>query len=115
MRYGHGPGGIVGITLNEHALCRLALNLRICSRLTKDISDLKGATLVEVYHHKEESPSRVKADNDDGNAIRYTLEKCVDPLDVSQGQNLINIVTGKISNKNVNIEDAVQIGEAQLQ
>ena len=39
----------------------------------------------------------------------------MDPLDVSQGQNLINSVTEKISNKNVNIEDAVQIGEAQLQ
>ena len=39
----------------------------------------------------------------------------MDPLDVSQGQHLINSVTKKISNKNVNIEDAVQIGEAQLQ
>ena len=36
-------------------------------------------------------------------------------LDVSQGQHLINIVTEKISNKNVNVEDAVQIGEVQLQ
>ena len=46
MRYGHGPGGIVGITLNEHALCRWALSLHICSRLTKDIADLNEATLV---------------------------------------------------------------------
>ena len=37
------------------------------------------------------------------------------PLDVSQGLNIINIVTEKISNKNVNVEDAVQIGIAQLQ
>ena len=112
-------GGIVGITLNEHALCRWALSLHICSRLTKGIADLKEATLFEVDHHKEESTSRIKADSDDRNAIRDNirdkLETCVDPLDVSQGQNLINIVTGKISNKNVNVEDAVQIGEAQLQ
>ena len=104
-------GGIVGITLNEHALCRWALSLHICSRLTKDIADLKEATLLEVDRHKEESTSRIKADSDDRNAIRDKLETCVDPLDVSQGQNLINIVTGKISNKNVN----VQIGEGQLQ
>ena len=38
MRYGHGPGGIVGIILNERALCHWALNLHICSRLTKDIA-----------------------------------------------------------------------------
>ena len=49
------------------------------------------------------------------NAIRDKLALCVDAIDVSQGQNLINSVTEKISNKNVNIEDAVQIGEAQLQ
>ena len=51
------------------------------------------------------------------NATRDKLETCVDPLNcnVSQGHNLINIVTGKISNTNVNVEDAVQIGEVQLQ
>ena len=49
------------------------------------------------------------------NAIRDELETCVDPLDVSQGHNLINIVTGKITNKNVNVGNAVQIGEIQLQ
>ena len=38
----------------------------------------------------------------------------MDPLDVSQGQHLINIVTRKISNKTFNVEDAVQIREAQL-
>ena len=49
------------------------------------------------------------------NAIRNKLDKCMDPLDVSRGQNRIIIVTGKISNKNVNVEDAVQIVKAQLQ
>ena len=88
-----GPGGIVGIRLNEHALCRWALSLHICSRLTKDIADLKEATLVEVAHHKEQSTSRIKADSDDRNATRAKLGTCVDPLDVSQCQNLINIVT----------------------
>ena len=41
MRYGHGPGGIFGIMLNEHALCHWALNLHNCSRLTTDIAGLK--------------------------------------------------------------------------
>ena len=115
MKYCHGPGGIIGFTLNEHALCRWALSLHICSRLTRDIADLKEAILFEVDHHKEESTSRIKADSDDRNAIRDKLETCVDPLHFSQGQHLINIVTRKISNKNVNVEDAVQIGETQLQ
>ena len=76
---------------------------------------LERATLFEVDHHKEESPSIIKTDDDCRNAFRDKLEKCVDPLDVSQGQDIINSVTGKINNKNVNVEDAVHIGEAQLQ
>ena len=70
IRYGDGPGGIFGITLNEHAICRWALNLHICSRLTKDIADLKEVTLVEVDHHREESPSIINADSDDRNDTR---------------------------------------------
>ena len=73
MRYGHGPGGIVGITLNKNALCRWALTLHMCSSQTKDIADLNEATFVEVDHHKEESISRIKADSDDRNAIRDKL------------------------------------------
>ena len=98
--------------MNEHALSRRELNLHICSRLTKDIADLKEAISVEVDHHKEDSSSRINADDDDRNAIRDKLEQCVD---VSQCQKRITIVTRKFSNKNFNVEDAVPIGEAQLQ
>ena len=73
---------------------------------------MKEATLFEVDHHKEEYHSRIKADDDNMNAIRDKLDMCLDPLDVAQGQNLINIVTVKMSNTNFNVEDAVQIGEA---
>ena len=79
MKYCHGPGGIVGITLNEHALCRWALSLHICSRLTKDIADLKEATLFEVDHHKEESTSRIKADSGDRNYQRQAGDVCGSP------------------------------------
>ena len=120
MRYGHGPGGIVGIMLNEHALCRWALipiEPPYLFETDKGHYLLERATLFEVHvgHHKEEAPSIIKTDDDDRNAIRDKLDACVDPLDVSQCQNIINIVIVKISNKNVNVEDAVQIGEAQLQ
>ena len=71
------------MTLNQHVLSRWALNLHVCSRLTKDIADLKEAISVEVDHHKEDSPSRINADDDDRKAIRDKLETCVDPLDVS--------------------------------
>ena len=40
MRYGHGPGGIIGITLKPETLKTWALGLHICSRLEQDIISL---------------------------------------------------------------------------
>ena len=65
--------------------------------LKKDIADLKDPTVVEVDHHKEESPTIINTDHGDRNAIRDTLDACVYPFDVSQGHNNISIVTGKMS------------------
>ena len=42
MRYGHGPGGIIGITLKESALKRWALSLHICSQLIQDIKCMRN-------------------------------------------------------------------------
>lgn len=39
MRYGHGPGGLVGITLNPSALKQWALSLHTCSSFLKDVNE----------------------------------------------------------------------------
>ena len=56
MGYGHGPGGLIGITLNENAVHRWAMSLHICSRSMKDAADLKDSSSVEIKitTHKEE-------------------------------------------------------------
>lgn len=41
MRYGHGPGEITGITLQQSALKGWAYSLHSCIQLTKDAADLK--------------------------------------------------------------------------
>ena len=56
MRYGHGPRGIIRITLKPETLKMWALGLHICSRLEQDIADItegKGVTSQET--HKEET------------------------------------------------------------
>ena len=77
---------------------------RLLNTLEQLLLRLDGYLIVQFKEHV----IRIKK-------VRDKLETCVDPLDVSQGQHIINIVTGKISNKNVNVEDAVRIEEAQLQ
>ena len=60
MRYGHGPGGLIGITMNEKAVHRWAMSLHICSRLMKDKADLKDSSSVDITSHKEELASQMK-------------------------------------------------------
>lgn len=55
MRYGHGPAGIIGITLSESALERWARILHVLSVLEQNFLGLKGSeTNKNVTHHKEE-------------------------------------------------------------
>lgn len=45
IRYGHGPGGLIGITLNQSAVQRWALSLHTSSRLIKDLAEMKEKQL----------------------------------------------------------------------
>ncbi|KAH3748885.1 hypothetical protein DPMN_183374 [Dreissena polymorpha] len=75
MRYGHGPGGIIGITLKESALKRWALSLHICSHLIQDIKCTRNIEeeSAHVSTHAEESSARVKADSADRQNIQKKI------------------------------------------
>ena len=54
MRYGYGPNGIVGITLQPSALKRRALSMYTCSRLVQDVAYMdKGYTEKEVMKKQD--------------------------------------------------------------
>ena len=40
MRYGKGPRGLIGITVNPNAVKTWALSLHICCRIQKDIREM---------------------------------------------------------------------------
>ena len=40
MRYGHGAGGIIGITLKPAALKKWAFSMHICSQLEEDVAGM---------------------------------------------------------------------------
>ena len=100
MNYGHGPGGLIGITLNEKAVHRWAMSLHICSRLMKDMTNLKDSSSVHITSHNEELASRIKYDENDRQVIREKLKLCIDPLNTAgQASALVNIVSGRICPK----------------
>lgn len=108
MRYGHGPGALVGITLNPSATRRWALSLHIRSRLIKDLSNMRDANLSsnEVTVHKEEK-IREK--------IREKLQTCIDPLNPDgHCDGIVDIASGRISPAAVNVDNAISLGEDQM-
>jgi len=61
MHYGHGPGGIIGITLKPETLKTWTLGLHICCRLEQDIAEIVGGINVRDTH-KEETKARIASD-----------------------------------------------------
>ncbi|KAK3727318.1 hypothetical protein QZH41_005489, partial [Actinostola sp. cb2023] len=58
MHYGHGPGGIIGITLKPETLKTWALGLHICCRLKQAIAEILGGINVQDTH-KEETKAKI--------------------------------------------------------
>lgn len=116
MRYGHGPNGIIGITLKPDILKRWAYSMHTCSMIVQDVADMSvDSGEKEVTSHKEEKPSRITSDAKDRDKIRDKLLSCIDPLDpTDHPASLINVVTGRIAPETVNAHDAVDIGNGQL-
>ena len=107
MRYGHGCKGIVGITLKPESLKTWAYSLHTCNRLINGLNEIRDEEGLPPHtYHKEEMPSRIKADTEGIEILREKLELNIDPLDPEQHQEgLVNVVMGKVvchSSVNVN-------------
>ena len=74
MRYGHGRKGIIGITLKPETLKTWAYSLHACNRMTNDLNEMRDKERLSAQiYHKEEMPSRIKADALDRKAFREKL------------------------------------------
>ena len=117
MRYGHGPSGIIGITLQPSTLKKWAYSMHTCSQVIQDVSHMGDthSRNKQVDVHKEERPSRIKADQQDRLKIREKLLSCIDPLDSgSHPKNIVNISSGRVGPDSVNAHMSVEIGSEQV-
>ncbi|KAK3889054.1 hypothetical protein Pcinc_006930 [Petrolisthes cinctipes] len=102
--------------MNQSAVSRWALSLHKCSRLLKDVADMKDRNFKDDLGHKEETVSRMAYDEKDRTTIREKLELCIHPLKlIEHPQGLVNIVTRKMNPDTVNVENARIIGSQQRQ
>ena len=116
MRYGHGRKGIIGIILKPETLKTWTYSLHACNQVTNDLNEMRDKeSLSAQIYHKEEMPSKIKADALDRKALCEKLELVIDQLDPQQ-QDLLNVVTGKvIRNPSVNVNKAILLGKKQME
>ena len=118
MRYGHGRKGIVGITLKPESLKTWAHSLHTCNRLINGLNEIRDEEGLPPHtYHKEEMPSRIKADTKDRETLREKLELIIDPLDPEKHQEgLMNVVTGKVvCHSSVNVNNTIMVGKKQME
>ena len=113
MRYGKGPGGIVGVTLKPTVVKKWANSLHIKTQIMADLDEMRErSTPKSQDFHKEESKGRIESDETDRSGIRKTLEKCIDPFKKDL-DGLVNIFSGFIAKDEVDVHKSIEIGKRQ--
>ena len=114
-RIGKGIPGIVGQSTNMETVNAWAHSLNSCCEVVECLEAMEDRSTNDSMH-KEERKSRITNDEIDQNILRKKLEDSIDIFDSYQhGEELVNIVTGKINNNTtVNVDDSIRIGQEQM-
>ena len=113
MRYGKGPGEIVGVTFQPNAIREWGNSLHITTQILKDCDDMREKARPKSQEfHKEEAKARRRTNEDDRAGIRKALEKCINPFQRDL-KGLVNIYSGYFANKEANIRNSIKIGQEQ--
>ena len=117
MRYGHGPSGVIGSTLNYSTLAVWALSMSSLTQIGKDVEEMADGEIETIIsHHKEECLPRINDDKVDRNKIGETISTCIDIFDIDEHPQtgIVNIHTGQVvDDPGLNVHNAVEIGTEQ--
>ena len=114
MRYGKGPGGLIGVTLKPSVVKKWANSLHICTQILKDLDEMREKPPNPSQSvHKEETVGRIRSDEEDRASIRTSLQTCVNPLTIDNPL-LLNIHSCRYAEDCVNVHNALEIGKQQL-
>ena len=114
LRYGKGPGGLIGLTLKPKVVKKWAYGIKTCIGITKDLEQMRKS-IPEKYQlvRKKERQGRIKTNSQDRCNMQKKLEQLIHPLLPNHHSNkLLNIACGKIErDSSVNVTDGVEIGK----
>ena len=113
MRYGKGPGEIVGVPLQPNVVKKWTNSLHITTQILKDLDALREkARPMSQEFHKEELKGRRRSYEDNRAGIRKALEKCFNAFQRNL-KGLVNIYSRYVANKEVNVHNSIKIGQEQ--
>lgn len=108
-----GKGGLKGMTLSPELVTEwidaFPISVYLSDTMDHLYSEHSQDTLTQA-RHKEEGPKRQKLDTDDRGRISTELSNHSHPL-IIESEVLYNIVNGQIAPKEVNVHDALVLGE----
>ena len=115
MRLGHGPHGMIGITLNEKALESWALSLQVTTQLEQDFLNLKKDRSLLSTSHKEEGKGRTTSGREDRKSIQKALQMRIHPFsELECPDDIVNICTSQVSSGKVHVDQCLSIGKDQV-
>ena len=112
IRYGKSKGGLVGKSLSPEQVSEWILSHHLCNTLSMLMENMFEETADEYVQtaHKEEGENRKKLDAADRNKIIRELGRYSNPMTMQQEEPLSNIINGRIASDEVNVDNALVIG-----
>ena len=110
MRSVKATGGLThGRGMTELQRAKWLLSTPACLEVKRAMEEVTGMKYKSSEQHKEATPARIKRDYDDSiKVLRYVIER--NPFEGDR--DLINIETGEVSDCNVNVYNAKDVGNA---
>ena len=109
---------MIGVTTNDRPVSIWANSHHLCGQLLTELDDQRiNHRASSNSKHKDEGEGRIKSDYEDQSKIKTALDTCIHPLEVKSHPSnvLVNIYTGKESEKSTSVYKAAELGEKQMQ
>ena len=102
------------MSLSPEQVSEWTLSHPLCNTLSLLMDNMYniqvGENDVKTKMHKEEGESRKRLDTVDRNKIIEEIKQHTNPLTTDPEDELCNIINGRIANKDVNVDNSLDIG-----
>ena len=113
MRSLKSTGGLTrGSGMTEHQRALWTMSAPLSSAYNYAMQDFSNTVYVSCEQHKEVTPSQIERDRTDLQKLASKFER---HSPFTEGQNLINVITGINTDKDVNVQNLFAVGKNTIE